>query len=435
MYISWLSLLLLSFLCLVGIGVENSLFASTLNFSLQAEAAILMNAETGAILYEKNSQQLYPPASLTKIATALYTLQVAKDKLDVMIPAEQECVAWISAEMKKRSRYTHPSYFLEPGCSHMGIKRGEELSLKDLLYGMMVASADDASNVIAQYVGGTIPQFMEEVNGLLKQIGCTQTYYNNPHGLFHPKHQTTAYDLAIMTKEALKDPLFCQIVATTLYTRPKTNKQESSPLVQTNRLLRRGKHYYSKAIGVKTGWTTASQNTLVAAARQDGRTLIAVLLHHTDRAEMFDEAKEMFEAAFKQPKVERILLKPGLQRFAIKLSGARQPVQTYAKDELVVSYYPAEEPKLKSVVRWEVHQLPVKKDQKVAELHILNDKGELTHAVPLYSVEEVKKGWLSRLINFTKLLFSSSAWLLWTAVAVSIISWSWFYFKRRRSQT
>jgi D-alanyl-D-alanine carboxypeptidase (penicillin-binding protein 5/6) len=124
---------------------------------------------------------------------------------------------------------------------------------------------------------------MTQLNDYVKRLGCTSTTFYNPHGLHHPKQQTTAYDLAVITQDALKNPVFREMVATVRYTRPKTNKQEPSTLVQTNRLLRTGPFYYPKAIGVKTGYYSLAGNNLVAAAKDGERTLIAVVLKANER--------------------------------------------------------------------------------------------------------------------------------------------------------
>ena len=189
-----------------------------LKISVKADSAILINAETKAVLFEKNAYTKQFPASITKIATAAYVLKEKRQDLAKGIKAEQESIASISSDAKQRGKYTAPAYWIELGSSHIGIKKGEELTLKDLLYGMLVATANDASNVIAQYVGnGSIPKFMNNLNCYVAGLGCRDTYFMNPHGLHHPKHQSTAYDMAIITCEALKDPIFREIVKTVRY--------------------------------------------------------------------------------------------------------------------------------------------------------------------------------------------------------------------------
>jgi D-alanyl-D-alanine carboxypeptidase (penicillin-binding protein 5/6) len=379
-----------------------------IDVSVKAEAAILMNADTGAILYEKNSRGLYYPASITKIATAMVTLQQAGDRLDEVVIADQECIGWVSEEAKRRSNYAMPSYRLVPGSSHIGIKKGEMLSLRDLLYGMMLASGDDASNVIAQHVAGSIPQFMQDTNAYLQKIGCLSTTFQNPHGLHHPKHQTTAYDMAVLTREALKDPRFCEIVSTVKYTRPKTNKQEASTLVQSNRLLRSGEYYYPKAIGVKTGHLSISANTFVGAARDGDRTLIAVLLKSDERKDIFLDSVKLFEAAFSQPKVQRTLLHRGPQKFLLTLEDAVAPIETYLVEDVVIDYYPAEEPKFKCMLSWDPSvKLPVAVGQRVGELQLVFEDSTVKRRLPLYAKEEAQPTWSF----WMKSIFGASLWL------------------------
>ncbi len=376
-----------------------ALNAEQLAISVHAESAILMNAETGAVLYEKNSRKLQFPASTTKIATAAYTLKVASEKLEDKISADQEAIASISEQAKKKSNYTLPPYWIEQGSTHMGIKKGEIFSLKDLLYGLMVASANDSANVIAQHVGGTIPDFMKGVNNYLQEIGAKDTVFMNPHGLHHPKHQTTAYDMAILAIDAMKDPLFRQIASTVHFTRPKTNKQEPTTLVQGNRLLKKGQYHYAKAIGIKTGYTSVAQHNLVAAAKDGDRTLVAVLLKNPEKGEMFKDAAKMFEAAFNQPKVERVLLPSGKQKFVLDIPGADKKLYTVLQKDISTTYYPAEEPKIKALLFWDNLTLPIKKDQRVGEIRMVYEDGSVLTAQPIYAAEEVNKAWLGGILE------------------------------------
>lgn len=382
------------FLCLTVIAFIDQLCADTLSLSVKAESAILINADTGAILYEKNAHVLQYPASTTKIATAMYALKIGGDKLDTVMAADQDSIASITEEKRKRSNYTVPSYWLVPGASHMGIKKGEKLTLKDLIYGLMVVSADDAANVMAQHLSGTVPNFMDGMNAYLKEIGCKNTTFYNPHGLFHPKHQTTAFDLAIMMREAIKNPTFCEIIATQRYMRPKTEKQEATVLVQTNKLMRKGKFYYAKCIGGKTGYISAAQHTLVVAARHDNRTLIAVLLKSKDREDIFIDAIKMFDAAFNQPKVQRTLFQTGHQEFTLNIPGGSKTVTTSIAEAVTLDYYPAEEPQLKCMLYWKTLKLPVKAGDAVGELRLQSSDGKTVRTIPLLAEEDVSATWL-----------------------------------------
>jgi len=397
--------------------IAGSLQAEQLNCTVNAEAAILMNADTGVILFEKNAHDLHFPASITKIATASYALKNNGDKLDEVITVEQEAVASISEEKKRKNNYEASSYLLVPGGTHIGLKKGEEMSLIDLLYGMMLASGNDAANVIAQHIGGTIPAFVDNLNVYLKEIGCKNTTFLNPHGLHHPKHQTTAFDMAMMAKEALKDPVFRKIVATVRYPRPKTNKQESTTLVQTNRLLKKGKYFYAKAIGVKTGQTSLAGSTLVAAAKNGDRTLIAVMLKCKEREDTLKDATALFDAAFNQTKVKKVLLRKGPQTFAIDVPGAKNGIATMIPEDLSIEYYPAEEPKVKSFLTWAAVTPPVKQGQPVGEVYLQTEDGTKLNSIPLLAQDNVDSTWLW---SFKETFKGGSSFLKWLGVIIAL---------------
>jgi len=316
----------------------------------------------------------------------------------MIFAAERESVASISPQAKRQSNYRSPPHWLETDGTHIGIKRGEELQLNDLLHAMLIASANDASNVIAQGVGGTIPKFMEELNVFLKEIGCKDTHFSNPHGLHHPTHATTAYDLAVMTKEALKDPLFRQIVSSVRYTCPQSNLELERHLVQTNQLLRKGTFYYPKAIGVKTGFTQTAGKNLVAAAQEGDRILIAVALGYKGpRSELYQDVTNMFEAAFNEPKMRRTLLVKGEQKLTTYIDGANSHLKTFLSENLAYDFYPSEEVPVKVVVTWAIPSLPIAAGRHVGKIKVVDAQGTILAQVPLCSLEDVKPTIRSRL--------------------------------------
>lgn len=376
-----------------------SLPAPPLSFSISGDAAILMNAESRAILFEKNAHVRLFPASTTKIAIGLYTLKFFSHELDTVITAEQDALASISPEAKLKSNFTMPSHWLETDAMHMGIKKGEQMTLRDLLAGALIPSADDAANVIAKYCGKSIPEYMKQLNLYLASIGCKNTHFLNPHGLHHPEHQSTAYDLALMTTEALKEPLFCEMVAQPRFIRPKTNKQASVPIPNTNRLVRPGAYYYSKAIGVKTGWHSRSKSTFVGAARHGGRTLIVVLLGYANRKTLFEEAVQLFEVAFNQPKIHRTFLAAGDQPYTLSLPNSRDVLKTHLQEELSLDYYPAEDPQVKCILNWKALSLPIAENQEVAEIVLTTREGAVLKKAPLLAREPVEWAWPQRWVQ------------------------------------
>jgi D-alanyl-D-alanine carboxypeptidase (penicillin-binding protein 5/6) len=383
------------------------LAAEPLKFDIRGEAAILINAQSGAILFEDDAYTPHYPASTTKVAAALYALKLKGNALEMFITAEQDSLATITPEEKRKSNYKLPPYWLETDGVHIGIKKGEIFTLHDLLKGMLISSGNDAANVVAQALGPSVPRFMENLNAYLKEIGCKNTNFCNPHGLHHPQHTSTAFDLALITSEALKNSIFCDIVSQPRFMRPKTNKQAATTLLQGNRLIRSGKYFYARAIGVKTGYHSKAKNTFIGAARADGRTLIAVLLGYQDRKNMFEDSIKLFEAAFNQPKVQRLFLKSGPQAFTIELPKGKQPLKTYLPEPLSLDFYPAEDPQAKCLLYWRPLLLPIEKDQQVGELHLISAQGIILKKAPLLALEEVKLSWPYRWI----LPFSSYRWL------------------------
>jgi D-alanyl-D-alanine carboxypeptidase (penicillin-binding protein 5/6) len=180
--------------------------AAHLKCDITAPAAILINADTGSVLFEKNARSKTFPASTTKVATALFGLQLKKGALEEHVQVTHNAVAAVAPSIRRSGK--HPSYRLEFGGSHMSLKAGEILNFKSLIYGLMVCSGNDAANAIAEYAAGSVPKFMEGMNEYLRTLGCENTSFKNPHGLPDPEHVTTAYDLALITKEALKLPFF-----------------------------------------------------------------------------------------------------------------------------------------------------------------------------------------------------------------------------------
>ena len=249
------------FLCMI---LFSSLGARPLETEVSARAAILINESTGAILYEKNSKVPLEPASVTKVATALYVLDVLGEKLDQMATVSADAM-----QMKPQRPGDYPSYWLEYDGTKMGIQRGEILSLEALMHGLMMKSGNDAANTIAELVSGSIPQFISELNEYVR-LGCFDTRFLNPHGLSHPEHVTTAYDLSLIMKKAFQIPKFRELISKESFVLPKTNKRPKTEITTSNPFIKPGPHYYPKAIGGKTGFHSKAQNAFAVAAEHNG---------------------------------------------------------------------------------------------------------------------------------------------------------------------
>lgn len=376
--------------------------AEQLKLNISARSAILINAETGAILFEKNP--LFPchPASITKIATALYVLEQKSHGLDQMVMASQEAVGVVSPEAKRLGGDKYPPYRLTSDGTHMNLRVGETLLLRELLHGLLISSGNDAANVIAESLAPSITHFMEELNSYLKEIGCLNTHFVNPHGLPHPQQITTAQDMATISVRAMQYPLFRQIVMKREHSRPETNKQTPSLLVQSNKLLKPGPFFYSKAIGIKTGFTNAGYN-LVAAAKEGERTLIAVLLYCGDSNQRFKDAIALFDAAFNEKKRVRTLLTKDHERFKRLVKGGKTPLEAALIEDIQIDYFPSEEPRLKGLLKWDLLKLPIEEGTKVGEIQLVDPQGILFKAVPLFAKQEVKAHFIAQVGNIYEL--------------------------------
>lgn len=233
----------------------------------QATAALVVDATYGETLYEMNAHEKRYPASITKIMTALLTLE-AVDRgelaLDDIITAPPGIHNGLSADS-----------------STQNIRNGEQMTLEDLLYCTLVASANEACNVLAYAVTGDTATFVEQMNQRAVELGMTGTHFTNTHGLHDDDHYTTAWDIWLVSNEAMKNETFREIVTTAKYTVPATNVSKEREFYNTNGLVSPWKYsgyVYPAAIGIKTGTTLEAGHCLVSAAEQDGRTLYCVVL-------------------------------------------------------------------------------------------------------------------------------------------------------------
>lgn len=363
--------------------------ATPLRVPVSAESAILMNADTGKILYQKKARSLRYPASLTKVAAALYVLEKKLSMIEEVAVCTSSCLKKMSQEVKISRLYQDPPYLLEPDGTHFFLLPREKMKIKDLLFGMMISSGNDASNVVAQHVGGSIPVFMKELNEYLREIGCESTCFVNPHGLHHPQHRTTAFDLAMVAQRALKHPLLCEMGQTKEYYRPKTNLQAVKVCKQRNRLLREGKFFYPAAFGMKTGYVEKAGYTLMATARKNGRTLVLILLGCPSSDQRFSDAIRLFDAAFEESKVKRLLFNQQENEFSCHFKEGARPVKAHLLDHVFVEYYPSEEPNIKIELNWESKPLPIKEGTFVGQLCVRDQEGKLLGSYPLSALYRV----------------------------------------------
>ena len=235
--------------------------------TLEATASLLVDMDTGQVLHEVNADEMRYPASITKVMTALLVVEaVARGELsmDTVITVDAAALTDITDDS-----------------STANIVAGEEITIQNLLYCLMVVSANEAANILAMAVSGDIPTFVELMNTRAQELGMEGTHFVNPHGLHNDDHYSTARDIYTMSKEAMTHATFRELVSTDTYTVPATNKSAERTLYNTNGLLTRFKYYgyvYPGTIGIKTGSTPEAGYCLVSAATRKGTTLCAVVL-------------------------------------------------------------------------------------------------------------------------------------------------------------
>lgn len=248
--------------------------------AVQSGSAVVMDLDTGTVLYSKNAEKKMYPASITKIMTAMIALE--RGNLDDVIT------------------FSELVYQIEEDSSHQGIQPGEKMTLRDALYGLMLESANDIGNGIAEYFGGGLDGFADLMNQKAEELGCVNTHFSNPHGLHSEDHYTCAYDMALIAKAAYAIPEFQKIVATTQYECPPTNVTDVSRyFVNHHRMLQKDSDYYKEwCIGGKTGYTSDAWNTLATYGEKNGLRLVCIVLRVPGLYRSYDETELLMNYGF-----------------------------------------------------------------------------------------------------------------------------------------
>ncbi|CAH1217678.1 MULTISPECIES: D-alanyl-D-alanine carboxypeptidase family protein [Paenibacillus] len=272
-------------ICMLLSAMTSSVFAEETrkpaegaDLAPSARSAILMDADTGTIIYEKNSHDQLPPASITKIMTMLLTIEAVD-----------------AGKLKLTDKVRTSEYAASMGGSQIFLEPGEEMTVDDMLKGIAMASGNDASVAIAEKIGGSEQAFVQMMNDRAQELGMKDTRFVNPNGLPVKGHHSSAYDIALMSRELLKHP------SITKYTgayQDYLRKDTAKPfwLVNTNKLVR----FYSGADGLKTGYTSEAKFCLSATASKDGLRTIAVVLGEPNTKTRNSEVSAMFDYAFSQ---------------------------------------------------------------------------------------------------------------------------------------
>ena len=241
---------------------EEQLLASREQFSVDAKAAMLIDLNTGRSVYEQDADERIYPASLTKIMSCLIALENGNlsDVVTVSASALED---------------------LDADSSVAGLQAGEQMTLENLLYCMMVVSGSDACNVVAEHIAGSVTDFVRMMNQRAYELGCQDTHFSNPHGLHDESHYTTARDLSIITQAALKSENFRQIVDTYEYQLPDDNVRQNIPKLKTTNMLiyqsMSNALYYPRAHGIKTGYTSQAGRCVISEATGSGLDLLGII--------------------------------------------------------------------------------------------------------------------------------------------------------------
>lgn len=325
---------------LLNLYISDYVFAED-NPNILSEAAILIDSQSGEVLYEKNSNKKMYPASLTKIATAIYALE--KGNLDDLVTVS-----------KKARQVDGTRVYLE---------EGEEVSLKKLIQGLLINSGNDAGVAIAEHLGGSVEKFSAKINSYLrKEVGLDNTNFENPHGLFSPTHVTTAEDLAKLTKYAMRNEEFMRIFGT------EELKWEGSAwnttLFSHHKLMR--EQPYEGITGGKTGFVEQSGFTLITTAKRGNTSLIVVVLKGPQQQSVYNDTIKLLDYGFSHYKTSII---------------PKDTVFTMNENKFIVEkdfYY--------------TYLLKDKVVKRVSEngiLKILNSKNELLTSIKLAKIEEI----------------------------------------------
>lgn len=340
--------------------------------NVSAVSAIVIEAQTGTVLWEHNSREKRAMASTTKIMTALLTIEAGD--LD-------------------REFTVDPLAIMVEGTS-MGLRGGDRVSRRDLLYGILLPSGNDAANAAAVSVSGSMTAFVKLMNSRARELGLNDTHFATPSGLDAEGHYTTAYDLARLAAYALRDDTFREIVGCASADVEFGNPPYKRTLYNSNKMLKR----YDGAIGVKTGFTDNARRCLVSAAERDGATLVAVTLNAPDD---WNDHTKMLDYGFTQ--VRAYPLETSCAE-KVAVAGTGQSVGVYAHKTTLALTTEQRTKLTRRVLLPGFVYGSVERGDKLGELLFLID-GEVVGRVPLFAdgnvdVPQEEQGFFSRLLEW-----------------------------------
>ena len=392
--IVWITVLVVFAAAFTGTGMA-PVFADSLDSlpDLAADSAILMNADTGEILYDKNMDKTQYPASTTKIITALLAIENLDYDDTVTVSRRAADVVLEGA--------------------NLDCKYGETFRVKDLVYGLMLHSANEMAVALAEAVSGSEANFAELMNERAEEIGCEGTHFVTPNGLPDERHVTTAHDLALIAREAMQNEKFAEVVSTVSYTIPATNLSEEREVKNSNYLLykkskveidgEKRPYKYNGAKGIKTGYTNAAQGCLVEEAERRDLDLICVTLH-SENDMRYQDAIKLLDWGFDHFKMKTLI--PSDEEFTtckVQKGSEKKVAAVPASDIKVCVEKTASGAKLdRSAYTWKIQEkeltAPVKKGQNAGQLKLYKG-GQLIGVYDLEAQEDVELSFWRRVLK------------------------------------
>ncbi|KMY54668.1 D-alanyl-D-alanine carboxypeptidase [Bacillus sp. FJAT-27231] len=336
----------------------------------QSKSAVLLERDTGAILFEKNSHKPLPPASMTKIMTMLLIMEAIEEKK----------LTW-------NEKIRTSEYAASMGGSQIFLEPGEEMTTREMLQGIAIGSANDASVAMAERIAGSEEMFVKKMNQKAKELGLKQTKFKNATGLPQPGHYSSAYDMAVMAKELLKHEGITKYTGTyEAYLRENSDKKFW--LVNTNRLIR----FYPGVDGLKTGFTNEAKYCLTATASKGNMRVIAVIFGAPTPKDRNAQITKMLDYGFHQYEVTPLYGKGKIMSSIPVAKGDKPVVRLETADKISVLMKKGEK---KGKFSKEIHvkkdiQAPIKKGERLGELTIKRD-GKVVSKTSLLAKEDVNR--------------------------------------------
>ena len=353
--------LLLIGVVFAGVGFNttnlNKVEASSLT---SAKGMCVLEQQSKKVLYEKDMDKMLANASTTKIVTAITVIQNCNN-LDEIITVHDKSIG-----IEGTSIY---------------LRKDEQISVRDLLYGLMLRSGNDSAIALAYHIGGSKDEFVKKMNDLCVSIGTKNTHFANPHGLDEPNHYTTAYDLALVTAYALNNPIFAKIVSTKHYTIPATNLSEARYLTNKNRLL----NSLDGCVGVKTGFTSRAGRCLVSAIKRNDITLVCVVLNC---GPMFEESVQLLNRAYEEYNFSPITIKDEIIYNEYYIDNVRGELCLYTDETYIFPVLNSEQDKIKVVYSLYELKNNIDSNEEVGEISVFYNN-HLQKTLKLYTINKI----------------------------------------------